>query len=181
VVSLGWCALAGCELIPPTRVRHDVFVADESIEQMKEHRRQLRFAIRLHVPLATGRDAFGASWELRAWGAADELYTHFRVTAQGQPWHGGGTVGPALEHGRRLAVDDSAGRDGAPSWIMVRVAADVNAVAVWLANGRQYEVGLYGDPARFGARMGPLVFPSHLEVRRIDLLRADGELLPETR
>jgi hypothetical protein len=156
-------------------------VSDDAGERMKEYRRQLRDAVRLHVPLASGRDAFGRVWELRVWGAPDELYTHFRVAAEDETWRGGSTVGPALERGRRLALRDWAERDSAPSRIIVHVAAGVDAAAVWLSDGRRYVLGLYGDPAQFGARIGALAFPSQLELRRVDLLQADGKLLSETR
>jgi hypothetical protein len=137
-------------------------------------------AARLRSPLGTGRGTGGQVWELRAWGSPEWLSTHLQVSDERGGWHSGGSGGPALDGGRRLALHGHAGYDGAPSRLVIRVAADVESVWVWLSDGSRNRVRLHGDAAQLGARIGALVFTPHLDYRRVDLFGANGESLPET-
>jgi hypothetical protein len=69
--------------------------------------------------------------------------------------------------------------DVGPDQIILRVAGDVDGVTVTLSDGRRDRLTLYSDPTHPGVGLAALVYPRNLDVHRIDLLDASGELLPD--
>ena len=50
-----------------------------------------------------------------------------------------------------------------------------------MSDGIREDLMLYGDPARYGARVAVLVYPRGNDIHRVDLLDDRGHLLPNGR
>jgi hypothetical protein len=92
-----------------------------------------------------------------------------------RPW-GGGCGGPPVSPGRHIA-NYSGVSDVGPRTFIARVTADVRALIVTLSDGTREDLQLHGDISEFGARIGVLVYPRHLDIHRVDLIGADGKTL----
>ncbi len=92
-----------------------------------------------------------------------------------RPW-GGGCGGPPVPPGRHITTYSGAA-DVGPRTFIVRVTAEVRALIVTLSDGTREDLQLHGDIGEFGARIGVLVYPRHLDIHRLDVIGANGEPL----
>lgn len=131
-----------------------------------------------HV-LGRGVTREGHAWLLTVEGTPENLTTMVQVSsAHGdRPW-GSGMGGPALPPGRRLNIAWGNNDSGIGQHV-VRVTADVEAVIVTLSDGATEQLVLFGDPARYGARIAALVLPRGVGVQRLVLLDSTGRELPD--
>jgi hypothetical protein len=93
-----------------------------------------------------------------------------------RPW-GGGCGGPPVGPGRHISTYSGVA-DFGPRTFIARVTAEVRALIVTLSDGTREDLQLHGDISEFGARIGVLVYPRHLDIHRLDLIGIDGEMLP---
>jgi hypothetical protein len=68
--------------------------------------------------------------------------------------------------------------DTGPRTFIARVNRHVRAVVVALSDGTREDLILHAVKAASGLRVGVLVYPSGLDIHRVDLFGHSGELLP---
>ena len=127
--------------------------------------------------LAGGRTAAGEHWSLVT--EPDPAGDHVGVqvtSAEGHPFWG---IGCVLERPPQTEpVNVTTGRDDAgPRTLILAVRADVRAVVVLLSDGTREDLRLHALPDRADVRVAALVYPTRLDVHRIDLYDAAGALL----
>jgi hypothetical protein len=105
-------------------------------------------------------------------------YTYLEVVTPDGHHSKVGYASPPLEPGMRLGTY-TGHDDVGPDQIILRVADDVSGVTVTLSDGRRDRLTLYSDPTHTGLGLAALVYPRDLDIHRIDLLNASGELLPD--
>jgi hypothetical protein len=131
--------------------------------------------------IASGYSVDGDVWHLDAAVNRDtgELATGVTIELPdgSRPW-GGGCVGPPAPPGRHITTYSGAS-DFGPRTFIARVTAEVRAVVVTLSDGTREDVQLHGDISEFGARIGVLVYPRYLDIHRLDLVGASGEMLEQ--
>lgn len=129
--------------------------------------------------IASGYSADGDIWHLDA--ALDrgtgELATGVTIELPdgSRPW-GGGCAGPPVAPGRHITTCSGVS-DFGPRTFIARVTAEVRALVVTLSDGTREDLQLHGDISEFGARIGVLVYPRHLDIHRLDLIDTNGEKL----
>ena len=130
--------------------------------------------------IASGYSTDGDIWHLDAAVNRDtgDLFTGIAIELPdgSRPW-GGGCGGPPVSPGRHITTSSGVS-DFGPRTFIARVAADVRAVIVTLSDGTREDLQLHGDVSELGARIGVLVYPRHLDIHRVDLISANGEMLP---
>ena len=130
--------------------------------------------------IASGYSADGDIWHLDAATNRDtgELFTSVAIELPdgSRPW-GGGCAGPPVPPGRHITTYSGAA-DFGPRTFIARVTADVRALIVRLSDGTREDLQLHGDIIEFGARIGVLVYPRHLDIHCLDVIGANGEILP---
>ncbi|WP_432574299.1 hypothetical protein [Kineococcus sp. SYSU DK005] len=82
-----------------------------------------------------------------------------------------------LRPGKVLEGDLACGERGEPSTLVLKLRADVRAVVVHLSDGTREDLLVADDPRRRCLRWSVLLYPRHLDVRRIDVYDAAGAAL----
>ena len=127
--------------------------------------------------IASGYSVDGALWHLDAAIDRDSKQLATGVTIElpdgSHPW-GGGCGGPPVQPGRYITTYSGAA-DVGPRTFIARVTAEVRALIVTLSDGTREDLQLHGDISEFGARIGVLVYPRHLDIHRLDVIGANGE------
>jgi len=130
--------------------------------------------------IASGYSTDGDIWHLDAAVDRDtgELFIGVGIELPdgSRPW-GGGCAGPPVPPGRHISTYIGAA-DFGPRTFIARVTAEVRALIVTLSDGTREDLQLHGDIVEFGARIGVLVYPRHLDIHRLDLIGTNGEMLP---
>jgi hypothetical protein len=129
--------------------------------------------------IASGYSADGAIWHLDAAvnRQTGELTTGVLVELPdgSRPW-GGGCGGPPVGPGRPITTYSGAA-DVGPRTFIARVTDEVRAVIITMSDGTREDIKLHGDISEFGAHIGVLVYPRHLDIHRVDLIGTNGEEL----
>ena len=129
--------------------------------------------------IATGYSVNGDVWQLDAEVDPNtgELATIVTIELPdgSRPW-GGGCAGPPVPPGRHISTSSGVS-DFGPRTFIARVTADVRALVVTLSDGTREDLQLHGDISEFGARVGVLVYPRHLDIHRVDVIGANREPL----
>jgi hypothetical protein len=129
--------------------------------------------------IASGCSVDGDLWHLDAAVNRDtgDLATSVAIELPdgSRPW-GGGCAGPPVPPGRHISTSSGVS-DFGPRTFIARVTADVRALIVTLSDGTREDLQLHGDISEFGARIGVLVYPRHLDIHRLDVIGANGEPL----
>jgi hypothetical protein len=130
--------------------------------------------------IASGYSVDGDLWHLDMTFDRDtrELFTGVRIELPdgSRPW-GGGCAGPPVPPGRHITTCSGVSDTG-PRTFIARVTADVRALIITLSDGTREDVRLHGHITDFGARVGVLVYPRHLDIHRLDVIGANRDLLP---
>jgi hypothetical protein len=129
--------------------------------------------------IASGYSVDGDIWQLDATVDRDTGHLATSVAIElpdgSHPW-GGGCAGPPVPPGRHITTYSGAA-DVGPRTFIARVAAEVRALIVALSDGSREDLQLHGDISELGARVAVLVYPRHLDVHRLDVLGANGDIL----
>ena len=129
--------------------------------------------------IASGYSVDGDIWHLDAAVNRDtgDLATSVAIELPdgSRPW-GRGCAGPPVPPGRHIDAYSGAA-DFGPRTFIARVAAEVRALIVTLSDGTREDLQLHGDISELGAPIAVLVFPRHLEIHRLDVIGANGDIL----
>ncbi len=128
--------------------------------------------------IGTGTSLEGDRWSLVTDLGDDDQIMWLEVETPSGHHSKGGYGSPPLEPGMRLGTY-TRHDDVGPDQIILRVADDVSGVTVTLSDGRREQLTLYSDPTHPGVGLAALVYPRNLDIHRIDLAAASGELLPD--
>ena len=96
---------------------------------------------------------------------------------QGHRRFGSAEFSTPLPPGKVLAGDLSDGGPGEPCTLVLKLSADVHAVLVHLSDGTRQDPVVADDPRQPRLRWSVLLYPRHLDVRRIDVHDARGAAL----
>ena len=102
-------------------------------------------------------------------------------TAQGRWLRESVDFSTPLHPGKVLAGELSDGAPGEPCTLVLKLRADVRAVVVHLSDGTREDLLVGEDPHRPCLRWAVLLYPRHLDVRRIDVHDAHGAALHDRR